>query len=213
MKYAELPDGKRIPFPDDMPEDKMRRAVRKELGLTHEDTLDALDLIATRLDDIHKQSKIKDPPLNLGPLLDSLKLLNKTMANVAAAMDLQSFQTEQLNKTLKAVETSNGQTSNALTKAFNPLSQTVEKLGQSVSKMSKDMNGALDHSTQAIQADLKTTMKAVLAVETVAKDMQIIALKVSEAIDAFDTVARMKKKAMRNPDGSWTLETSGMQKH
>jgi proline dehydrogenase len=213
-KYAELPNGKRIPFPDDMSEDKMRRAVRAELGLGNEDILDGLDLIAKKLDDLQRQSSKEQPlTVKIDPLADSLKTLNKTMKEIGSNLDLQSFQSEQFNKTLKAVEAASEQTVKAITKSFTPLLQTTERLSKAVIDLSKDMKEAIDHSTQAIQADLKATMKAVLAVESVAKDMQIVALKVTDAVEMLEATSKLKKKAVRNSDGSWTLETSGLRKH
>lgn len=211
-KYAELPNGKRIPFPDDVSEDKMRRAVRAELGLGNEDILDGLDLIAKKLEDLPK--KQKEPiPVDLTPIAAALKILNQTMKDVTANLDLQAFQSEQFNKTLKAVEAASEQTVKAITKSFTPLLQTTERLSKAVTDLSKDMGDAIEHSTAAIQADLKATMKAVVAVEHLAKDMAIVALKVTDAVDALEANSRLKKKAVRNTDGSWSLESSGLRKH
>jgi len=214
MKYAELPDGKRIPFSDDVSEDKMRRAVRDELGLTQVDLVEILDKLVNFQKQAHQQQEktlhaIKD---GFTPVITVVKALDQTIKDLSANFDLQIFQSEQVKKVEELNKKTVGLIDN-LQKSLISMLNVSEKLSGAVTNLSKNIDETIDHSTQAIQADLKTTTKAVTAVETVARTVESVANKFMSSVDLLQATAIARKTAHRNSDGSWTLEIASDRKH
>jgi predicted ribosome quality control (RQC) complex YloA/Tae2 family protein len=204
MRYAELPNGKMLKFDDHVTDAEMKRAVRNELGLASEDILDEIASLTKKMDSLHKETTARQEKTEkqIGPMIDAFKQLSKTLDGVAASLDLQGFQSTQLNKTLKAVEDTSDSAAKTIAKGFSALQQSLDRHNKSIAELCESMQGAIEHSTEAIQADLKASMKAVSATTDTAKRIEEWAI----AQKARDSEKRGKRHAYRNQDGSWTLE-------
>src|SRR5216684_8348024 len=110
MKYAELPGGEKLEFPDGTSDRIIQRTVRKQLNISE------LDIVAQKLDDLKiqiakgQQESAQILTTKLDPLPGALKILNTTMKELSNTLDLQSFQTGQLTKIFKSIETANEKT-------------------------------------------------------------------------------------------------------
>src|SRR5262245_38245400 len=82
FKYAELPGGKLLRFPDNTSDQDIQRAVRKELGLSHGDMMEAFQKVAEEFAAMLEQGKKnqrKDKDL-LDGIADSLTASNSRIS-------------------------------------------------------------------------------------------------------------------------------------
>src|SRR5262249_61129870 len=98
FKYAELPGGKLLKFPESATDKEIQRAVRRELGLGNDDFLAALekfsDLIDARIEDRTRHRELIDEladnmQANInrlsGEITDAVKNMEKTVRELHAA--------------------------------------------------------------------------------------------------------------------------------
>jgi hypothetical protein len=175
MKYAQLPDGRKLEFPDNAPAKAMSKAVRRELGLVSGDILDEITTVARKVENTTDQPHVALEIGNLSRILQGL-------------LD-QSVKTgEALNVAVKSIEASNKASIN------------------SSSALYKGLQDVIEHSTEAIQADLKMTMRAISTVNATMQGLLGISKTLVETVDTLKKTAKLSKRARRMPDGSWTME-------
>lgn len=204
-KYAELPSGELLEFPDETPDKVIQRTVRKELGVTD------VDIIADKLDGLAKQTKehkIKLADDSFDPLAQATRTLGRQVKEATNALILQSAQMgTSMEQAAKALAKSNARAEESMSALVLSLAKVIDSLNNSV----KALGGVIEKSAKTSSAIVESHNKMAAAIgdglEQSLRDFAQATMQVVGALTQAQRTARLSRRAYRNSDGSWTLET------
>lgn len=226
-KYAELPNGKRLSFPDSTSDKDMQIAVRKELGLDVKDILGNLDSARDGL------KNTKDLPVtrvadavarlatSVGSLPQIVESMVKTLDKVQQAVSTQSAKS---NKTLeaattaideaarhmttmrKAIDESNAKVVRSMNLIVEPLLGMTSELNSTMLRFNRSLADMMS-KTDAKQAVVGNTLVEAIAVMTQRMhEIPAVVTQLTKAVEAARVTSKFSKKVYRNPDGTWSMD-------
>jgi hypothetical protein len=187
MKYAELPNGLVLKFPDDVTDKQIQRAVRKELGREHEDIAEMIEALLWRADALVSTQE---------SLIDRLdrRIEAATEQNAKAAATV-----EKINKAFDVAAVGLAKTMAEQMKVTTAVRVTCELLNRTLDSAVAHTLDAMERGTAANAAGAKSLSGIVVSLGDTARRLEVL-------MQSMQGLAKITRRARRNRDGSWTLE-------
>jgi hypothetical protein len=182
-RYAELPNGRVLTFNDAATDRQIQREVRKALELTEEtqipELIEELGRISAKLESLLDRDTTKDVAQGLSRLASDTKEAAKTQDKAAT----------EISKALRL--------QTELTKRMHDVTVGLNSRLEAVMRQSQTSF----EDTVAVANNMATT------VEKASLRLEIIAGQLAKAVETMQASRRMTKRAYKNRDGSWTMES------
>jgi hypothetical protein len=181
--------------------------------LTHDDMERLLEGVGSKLDQINGKK-----PVDLSLISGQLRALNTVMEKISTTLIMESAKNlnaiHELSKRVQennnVVKSTNENTIKSMREMLIDLTNTVSRMNKLFETSTKETKAAfeeaMDHSTQAIQAELKTTVKSVNAFEKGFEQVKVLTAHLGEVVTTLERQSRASKRARRQGDGTWVLE-------
>ena len=195
MKYAELPGGKILKFPDEISDRDMQRAVRRELGLQHEDMLVAVEKFGNHADRLLDSVDAQD------------KRLKETMDKVIDSIDANSSRSNSaISDTLRSLSDAHERHSREISKAVNSVNVTMGIMRETIGNLNKTMDMALGESFSALDENRSSMRSSEETWNRNIGELRNLVYSLNESVSKMSELKKTRRTARRNRDGSYTFE-------
>ena len=185
MKYAELPDGKILKFPDTVSDKEMQRVVQRELGISTADTSESLLKVVDKLDTL-VNSRVKD-------------------FGDAASQSLAGV-TVELTKSVQMIAKVQEKHAVDVLRAMQSQTALISKLQASIDALNKTMDVALGQSLETMDKSMGMAGGTAARMEQAIKEISVSEQRLGKLFETMLMNQSATKRAYRNRDGSWTME-------
>lgn len=197
FKYAELPNGKMLKFPQATSDKDIRRAVRHELGLTNQDMLEAFELLTERMTDIlgHAGKQAERDRQIIDQVADAFQgNANRIAGEVSDAV-------KSLAAGLEVLKTD-------LHKTMANQANLVIKLTVAIESLNNTLDAALGQSLASMDEGHAITSRGATGMERGLRELAGLVTAMNAALGEMGNVKKLRRRAVRNRDGSYTFETT-----
>ena len=186
-RIAELPDGRRLSFPEGTPESVIRRTVRRELGA--ENTSDAVEEMKRAMADFRSASdaQLKRHKDSLSELTDSMSANSSRMTAAIVG---------ELTDVLKGLH-----------KVVASQANVTLKMTEEIAALNRTLDAALGESLEALEQSRGHADDGMAQMATAVNGMNALVHRLATTVESMASVRNARRRATRNPDGSYEFET------
>jgi chromosome segregation ATPase len=186
-RYAELPNGKRLSFDDKATDKEIQRTVRRELGLSQDDLIDAIQDLSKKIDAM-------------------LGALGKTDTKSHAGFDRLAASLAEHSIVLAHDGKRQEKFSADLTKLMSTQASLIRQLHDAAESLDKTADAAVGHSLAALNQSVAAAKAVAQTLEKATARLEAITAQLAKSVETLHVARRITKRARRNSDGSWTME-------